>query len=72
MFILDVDFIQILFVLSLQARLAQSNDSMKALLRRQLDLEQDIEIKSNTLFIDETECMGMRKSISIQTYWGSH
>jgi len=53
---------------SLSARLAQSEDSLKGLIRRQLDLEEDIAIKANTLFIDETECMGMRKSISIQAY----
>jgi tektin-1 len=52
----------------LQERLAQSEDSMKGLIRRQLDLEEDIAIKANTLFIDETECMGMRKSINIQSY----
>ena len=52
----------------LQQRLAQSNEALKGLLRRELELEEDIEVKANTLFIDETECMGMRKSLSIQTY----
>ena len=55
-------------VAQLQERLAQSQDSLKGLVRRQLDLEDDIKVKANTLFIDETECMGMRKSISIQAY----
>ncbi len=40
----------------------------QALIRRQLELEEEIEIKANTLFIDETECQGMRKSICIQAY----
>ena len=40
----------------------------QALIRRQLELEEEIDIKANTLFIDETECQGMRKSISIQAY----
>lgn len=52
----------------LHERLAQSEDSLKGLIRRQLDLEEDIGVKANTLFIDETECMGMRKSINIQAY----
>nr|WLD15743.1 tektin 1 [Platynereis dumerilii] len=55
-------------VAQLQERLAQSQESLKGLVRRQLDLEEDIKVKANTLFIDETECMGMRKSISIQAY----
>jgi len=55
-------------VARLQERHAQSEASLKGLIRKQLDLEEDIEIKANTLFIDETECMGMRKSINIQVY----
>lgn len=55
-------------VSQLQARLAQSRDSLKALVRRKLDLEDDIDVKANSLFIDETECMGMRKSINIQCF----
>ena len=42
--------------------------SLQGLIRRQLELEEDIELKANTLFIDETECQGMRKSINIQAY----
>lgn len=52
----------------LQMRLAQSNDSLKALTRRHLDLEDEIAVKANSLFIDETDCMGMRASINIQTF----
>jgi tektin-1 len=55
-------------VAQLQSRLAQSESSLKGLIRKQLDLEEDIAIKTNTLFIDETECMGMRKSISINAF----
>ena len=55
-------------VAQLQSRLADSENSLKGLIRRQLDLEDDIEIKANSLFIDETECIGMRKSINIQAY----
>ena len=55
-------------VAALQDKLAQSEGSLKGLVRRQLELEEDIEVKANSLFIDETQCMGIRKSISIQTY----
>lgn len=55
-------------VIKLQNRLAQSDASYKGMIRKQLDLEEDIDVKANTLFIDETECMGMRKSINIQAY----
>ena len=57
-----------LSTLILQERLAQSEASLKGLIRKQLDLEEDIDVKANSLFIDETECMGMRKSINIQAY----
>lgn len=55
-------------VARLQERLSNAEDSLKGLIRNQLSLEEDIEIKSNTLFIDEVECMGMRKSINIQNF----
>jgi len=55
-------------VAQLSERLAHSEASLKGLIRRQLELEEDIDIKANTLFIDETECMGMRQSINIEAY----
>lgn len=55
-------------VAQLQARLKQTEDSLKGLIRNQLALEEDIGVKANTLFIDEVECMGMRKSINIQNF----
>ena len=55
-------------VANLQARHADAEASLKGLIRNQLDLEEDIDVKSNTLFVDEVECMGMRKSINIQNF----
>ncbi|CAG5116844.1 unnamed protein product [Candidula unifasciata] len=55
-------------VAQLQARLRDANSSLKGLVRNQLELEEEIAIKANTLFIDEVECMGMRKSIHIQKF----
>jgi len=55
-------------VAQLAARLADTKDSLKGLIRNQLDLEDDIQVKNNTLFLDEVTCMGMRKSINVQQF----
>lgn len=55
-------------IAQLQASLDSAEVSLKGLVRNQLDLEEDIRIKSNTLFVDEVECMGMRKSMNIQGF----
>lgn len=55
-------------VSQLQNRVADSHASYKGLVRRQLDLEDDIQVKANTLFIDEVQCMGLRESISLPTF----
>lgn len=52
----------------LQKYLGQSQRSLKSLIQNQRELEDEIRIKSNTLFIDEVECMGLRKSIHYQTF----
>jgi len=52
----------------LRRRPAESESSLKGLRRQQLTLEEDIENKSNTIYIDEVQCMGMRKSISLQQF----
>uniref|UniRef100_A0A1I8GZC7 Tektin n=2 Tax=Macrostomum lignano TaxID=282301 RepID=A0A1I8GZC7_9PLAT len=53
---------------ALSQRLAASRDSLKGLLRRQLDLEEEIQIKANTLYIDEVQCGGLRGSIQIHSF----
>lgn len=54
---------------TLQERLATSRCSLIGLDRKRVELEEELAIKSNTLFIDEVECMeGMRKSISFHAY----
>jgi tektin-1 len=52
----------------LHRRLADCHASMKGLRRRQLDLEEDIQVKSNSIFIDEVQCMGVRDSIKVNSY----
>ncbi|XP_015264603.1 PREDICTED: tektin-1 [Gekko japonicus] len=48
--------------------LAQAEAELKGLNRRQLSLEEEIQVKANTLYIDEVLCMQMRESISINNF----
>ncbi|XP_021497346.1 tektin-1 [Meriones unguiculatus] len=43
--------------------LAQAQTELKALYRRQLALQEEIQVKENTIYIDEVLCMTMRQSI---------
>src|SRR6218665_2221520 len=52
----------------LQEALAAAQASLKGLVRQQVEIEDDLAIKENTFYIDETECRGMRRSISFQPY----
>ena len=45
----------------LQQKLGESQDALKGLLRRQLSLEEDIEIKTGSLHIDNNMCMKLRR-----------
>ncbi|XP_043855529.1 tektin-3 [Dromiciops gliroides] len=47
---------------SLQQRLRDSEDTLQALVHAKATLEHDLAVKSNSLFIDQEKCMGMRKS----------
>ncbi len=50
-------------VQELLARLANSESALKGLIRNQLTLEEDIEIKSTSLHIDREQCMALRKQL---------
>ncbi|XP_072163428.1 tektin-1-like [Diadema setosum] len=52
----------------LQMTLAQAQAELKGLIRNQLNLEEDIDIKSKSLNIDNVQCMTLRKSINIKRY----
>uniref|UniRef100_A0A8D0G9I4 Tektin n=1 Tax=Sphenodon punctatus TaxID=8508 RepID=A0A8D0G9I4_SPHPU len=52
----------------LKETLAQAEIVLKGLSRRQLSLEEEIQVKQNTLYIDEVLCMQMRESISINNF----
>lgn len=48
----------------LREMLQESDSSLKALIRTQLTLEEDIEVKVNSLFIDRDQNMVMRRQIN--------
>ncbi|XP_053425162.1 tektin-1 [Nycticebus coucang] len=50
-------------VARLKETLAQAQVELKGLHRRQLALQEEIQVKENTIYIDEVLCMEMRKSI---------
>ncbi|XP_021032986.1 tektin-1 [Mus caroli] len=50
-------------VARLKEALAQAQTQLKALSRRQLALQEEIQVKENTIYIDQVLCMEMRKSI---------
>ncbi|XP_078486230.1 tektin-1-like [Ciona intestinalis] len=52
----------------LTSTLAQAEAELKGLIRNQLLLEEDIQVKSNSLYIDEVECMRIREAISINYF----
>ncbi|NXG77478.1 TEKT1 protein, partial [Baryphthengus martii] len=51
-----------------QDTLAQAETTLKGLSRRQLSLEEEIQVKENTLYIDEVLCMQMRESVCINSF----
>ncbi|NXD78517.1 TEKT1 protein, partial [Halcyon senegalensis] len=51
-----------------QDTLAQAETVLKGLSRRQLSLEEEIQVKEKTLYIDEVLCMHMRESVYINNF----
>ncbi|NWS66917.1 TEKT1 protein, partial [Crotophaga sulcirostris] len=51
-----------------QDTLAQAERELQGLGRRQLSLEEEIQVKENTLYIDEVLCMQMRESAHINNF----
>jgi len=46
----------------LQARLNEAQQTLQGLVNTRATLEHDLSTKSNSLFIDQEKCMGMRKT----------
>ncbi|XP_006751948.1 tektin-1-like [Leptonychotes weddellii] len=53
-------------VARLKEALARAQVELKGLNRRQLVLQEEIQVKENTIYIDEVLCMHMRKSIPLR------
>lgn len=53
---------------SLQHMLSEAQASMRYLLKTQIQLEEDINVKTNTLKIDEVDCMTIRQSMEYHDY----
>ncbi|NXY82705.1 TEKT1 protein, partial [Alcedo cyanopectus] len=51
-----------------QDTLAQAETALKGLSRQQLALEEEIQVKENTLYIDEVLCMHRRESVFINSF----
>lgn len=52
----------------LRETLSQAEAELKGLNRNQLSLEEEIQVKENSLYIDEVICMQMRETISINKF----
>ncbi|GLH01676.1 hypothetical protein R5R35_006637 [Gryllus longicercus] len=52
----------------LQMQLAEAQASLRYLLKTQVQLEEDINIKTNSLKIDEVDCMTLRESMDYRAY----
>ncbi|XP_071445729.1 tektin-1-like [Hetaerina americana] len=55
-------------VKNLQEKLAESHAALRYLLQTQVQLEEDINIKTNTIAIDESKCMAIRQSVHFKNY----
>uniref|UniRef100_A0A8C5LNQ7 Tektin n=1 Tax=Leptobrachium leishanense TaxID=445787 RepID=A0A8C5LNQ7_9ANUR len=52
----------------LQETLSLAESELKGLIRNQLSLEEEIQVKENTLYVDEVVCMQLREAISINNF----
>ncbi|KAJ8945697.1 hypothetical protein NQ318_012416 [Aromia moschata] len=55
-------------VAMLQHQRAEAEASLRYLLKTQIQLEEDINVKTNTLKIDEVDCMSLRQSMDYHAY----
>ncbi|KAL1491392.1 hypothetical protein ABEB36_011996 [Hypothenemus hampei] len=52
----------------MQHMLAEAHASLRYLLKTQIQLEEDINVKTNSLKIDEVDCMSLRESMDYHSY----
>ena len=55
-------------ILQLEVCLAKSKNSFAALQKSRLELEAQIDVKANSIYIDEVKCMTVRASMQHQAY----
>ncbi|KOC67219.1 Tektin-1 [Habropoda laboriosa] len=55
-------------VSKLQATMFEAQASLRYLLKTQIQIEEDINVKTNTLKIDEVDCMTLRQSMDYHAY----
>ncbi|KAG8231272.1 hypothetical protein J437_LFUL011126 [Ladona fulva] len=55
-------------VKDLQENLGSAKSALRQLLQTQVQLEEDINVKTNTIAIDESKCMAIRQSIHFKEY----
>ncbi|KAF5308335.1 hypothetical protein FQR65_LT06226 [Abscondita terminalis] len=53
---------------NLQLTLTEAQASLRYLLKTQVDIEEDLNVKTNTLKIDEVDCMTLRQSMDYHAY----
>ena len=53
---------------TLQCKLHEADEELKSLRRRQLDLEEEIQIKTHSLHIEEVQIQQIRSSILIKKF----
>jgi len=49
-------------IITLKNRLREAEDTLQGLVHTKAQLEHDLSVKANSLFIDQEKCMGMRKT----------
>lgn len=52
----------------LQQKLVEGNASLRYLLKTQIQLEEDINVKTNSIKIDEVDCMTLRQKMDYHSY----
>ena len=63
-----MDGLFIVSSLQLEICLAKSKNSFAALQKSRLELEAQIDVKANSVYIDEVKCMTVRASMQHQAY----
>ena len=61
-------WVSLLLISRLEGHLSKSRNCYASLQKTRLELEAQIDIKANSLYIDEVKCMSIRQSLQPQAY----